>query len=157
MYRGQTKGGMGGAMAFPGGRVGAAGLIGDREGAVGIRWKGPCGESGRAHWRGASSRYSGWIAIFIFSSSTFFAMGGWMLGPEIIAHSIGMTLLLCNVTVPPSTGNFNIPCAVDDTARIFFMPGLSIIALCWDGDLMTMKFIQAEVECASCRSLSTGS
>ncbi|GJY22535.1 hypothetical protein Tco_0396193 [Tanacetum coccineum] len=36
----------------------------------------------------------------------------------------GMTLLLCNVTVPPLTGNFNIPCAVDGTARIFLMPGL---------------------------------
>ncbi|GKB95782.1 hypothetical protein Tco_0981919, partial [Tanacetum coccineum] len=35
------------------------------------------------------------------------------LGLEIIAHSIGMTLLLRNVTVPPLTGNFNIPCAVD--------------------------------------------
>ncbi|GJU49139.1 hypothetical protein Tco_1218694 [Tanacetum coccineum] len=33
--------------------------------------------------------------------------------------------------------------------RIFLMPGLPIIALCWDDDLMTMKFIQAEVECAS--------
>ncbi|GJW54594.1 hypothetical protein Tco_0098679 [Tanacetum coccineum] len=95
------------------------------------------------------SGYSGWIAIFIFSSSTFFAVGGWMLGPEIIAHSKGITLLLFNVTVPPSTGNFNIPCAVDGTARIFLMPGLPIIALCWDGDLMTMKFIQAEVECVS--------
>ncbi|GKC90772.1 hypothetical protein Tco_1151421, partial [Tanacetum coccineum] len=38
---------------------------------------------------------------------------GRVLGPEIIAHSIGMILLLRNVTVPPSTGNFNIPCAVD--------------------------------------------
>ncbi|GJS40412.1 hypothetical protein Tco_0565455 [Tanacetum coccineum] len=31
--------------------------------------------------------------------------------PEIIAHSIGMTLLLRIVTVPPFIGNFNIPCA----------------------------------------------
>ncbi|GJX42385.1 hypothetical protein Tco_0257375 [Tanacetum coccineum] len=53
------------------------------------------------------------------------------------------------VTVPPSTGNFNIPCAVDGTARIFLMPGLPIIVLCWDGDLITMKFIHAEVECTS--------
>ncbi|GJY45926.1 ribonuclease H-like domain, reverse transcriptase, RNA-dependent DNA polymerase [Tanacetum coccineum] len=30
-------------------------------------------------------------------------------GLEIIAHSFGMTLLLRNVIVPPSTGNFNIP------------------------------------------------
>ncbi|GKF20933.1 hypothetical protein Tco_0069571 [Tanacetum coccineum] len=80
---------------------------------------------------------------------TWFTARGWMLGPEIIAHSIGMTLLLCNVTVPPSTGNFNIPCAVDGTARIFLMPDLPIIALCWDGDLITMKFIHAEVECTS--------
>ncbi|GJY46311.1 hypothetical protein Tco_0435374 [Tanacetum coccineum] len=95
------------------------------------------------------SGYSGWIAIFIFSSSTWFTAGGWMLGPEIIAHSVGMTLLLYNVTVPPSTGNFNILCAVDGTARIFLIPGLPMIALCWDGDLITMKFIYAEVECTS--------
>ncbi|GJY59531.1 hypothetical protein Tco_0459423 [Tanacetum coccineum] len=60
------------------------------------------------------SRYSGWIAIFIFSSSTWLTAGGWMLDLEIIAHSIGMTLLLCSVTVSPSTGNFNILCAVDE-------------------------------------------
>ncbi|GKE38833.1 hypothetical protein Tco_1462238, partial [Tanacetum coccineum] len=56
-----------------------------------------------------------------------------------------MTLLLCSVIVPPSMGNFNIPCAVNGTAWIFLMPGLPIIALCWDGDLITMKFIHAEV------------
>ncbi|GJR55837.1 hypothetical protein Tco_1406358 [Tanacetum coccineum] len=60
-----------------------------------------------------------------------------------------MTLLLRNVTVPPSTGNFNISCAVDGTARIFLIPVLPIIPLCWDGDLITMKFIHAEVECSS--------
>ncbi|GJS14561.1 hypothetical protein Tco_0409033 [Tanacetum coccineum] len=54
-----------------------------------------------------------------------------------------------NVTVPPSTGNFNIPCAVDGTTWIFLIPGLPIIPLCWDGDLITMKFIHAEVECSS--------
>ncbi|GJU41462.1 hypothetical protein Tco_1194419 [Tanacetum coccineum] len=43
-------------------------------------------------------------------------------GPEIIAHSIGMTLLLCIITVPPFMGNFNIPCAVHSTARIFLIP-----------------------------------
>ncbi|GJU76350.1 hypothetical protein Tco_1273420 [Tanacetum coccineum] len=75
--------------------------------------------------------------------------GGRVLGLEIIAHSIGMILLLCNVTVPPSTGNFNIPCAVDGMAWIFLIPGLPIIPLCWDGDLTTMKFIHAEVECSS--------
>ncbi|GJS65674.1 hypothetical protein Tco_0680238 [Tanacetum coccineum] len=75
--------------------------------------------------------------------------GGCVIGLEIITHSIGMTLLLRNVTVPPSTGNFNIPCAVDGTACIFLIPGLPIIPLCWDGDLITMKFIHAEVECSS--------
>ncbi|GJT74213.1 hypothetical protein Tco_1040938 [Tanacetum coccineum] len=85
------------------------------------------------------SGYSGWIAIFIFSSGIWLATGDWMLGPEIITHSIGMTLLLCSVTVPPSTRNFNIPCAVDGTARIFLMPDLPIIALCWDGDLISMS------------------
>ncbi|GKB72026.1 hypothetical protein Tco_0933438 [Tanacetum coccineum] len=76
------------------------------------------------------SGYSGWIAIFIFSSSTWLTAGGWMLGSEIIAHFIGMTLLLCSVIVPLSTGNFNIPCVVDGTERIFLIPGLPIIALC---------------------------
>ncbi|GJX02741.1 hypothetical protein Tco_0188657 [Tanacetum coccineum] len=71
------------------------------------------------------------------------------LGPKIIAHSIGITLLLHNVTVPPSTKNFNIPCAMDGTARIFLIHVLTIIPLCWDGDLITMKFIHAEVECSS--------
>ncbi|GKB16551.1 hypothetical protein Tco_0850474 [Tanacetum coccineum] len=60
-----------------------------------------------------------------------------------------MIPLLHNVTVPPSTGNFSIPCAVDGMAWIFLIPGLSIIPLCWDGDLTTMKFIHAEVECPS--------
>ncbi|GJV36393.1 hypothetical protein Tco_1408870 [Tanacetum coccineum] len=69
--------------------------------------------------------------------------------PKIIAHSIGMILLLRNVTVPPSTGNINIPCAVDGMAQIFLIFGLPIISLCWDGDLTTMKFIHAEVEFSS--------
>ncbi|GJZ05233.1 putative reverse transcriptase domain-containing protein [Tanacetum coccineum] len=51
-------------------------------------------------------------------------------GPEIIAHSIGMALLLRIVIVPPFTGNFNISCAVAGTARIFLMPILPIIPLC---------------------------
>ncbi|GKB80481.1 hypothetical protein Tco_0947376 [Tanacetum coccineum] len=53
------------------------------------------------------------------------------------------------VTVPPFTGNFNIPCVMDGTAQIFLIPVLPIIPLCWDGDLITMKFIHAEVECSS--------
>ncbi|GJS56707.1 hypothetical protein Tco_0651491 [Tanacetum coccineum] len=52
-------------------------------------------------------------------------------------------------TVPPSTENFSIPCAVGGMAQIFLIPGLPIILLCWDGDLTTMKFIHAEVECPS--------
>ncbi|GJS53341.1 hypothetical protein Tco_0626703 [Tanacetum coccineum] len=76
-------------------------------------------------------------------------MGDCVLGQKIIAHSIRMTLLLRNVTVPPSTGNVNISCVVDGTAQIFLIPGLPIISLCWDGDLITMKFIYAEVECSS--------
>ncbi|GJV32068.1 hypothetical protein Tco_1392468 [Tanacetum coccineum] len=50
-----------------------------------------------------------------------------------------MTTVCSGVTVPPSTGNFNIPCAVDGTARIFLIPGLPIIALCWDGDLIIIE------------------
>ncbi|GJZ34415.1 hypothetical protein Tco_0580232 [Tanacetum coccineum] len=87
------------------------------------------------------------MATLIFSSNTLPAFRGRVLGPKIIAHSIRMTLLLLNVIVPPSTGNFNIPCAVDGMTRIFLIPGIPIILLCWDGDLTTMKFIHAEVEC----------
>ncbi|GJU25485.1 hypothetical protein Tco_1164106 [Tanacetum coccineum] len=68
--------------------------------------------------------------------------------PMAIVYS-GMILLLRNVTVPPSTGNFSIPCDVGGMARIFLIPGLPIILLCWDSDLTTMKFIHAEVECPS--------
>ncbi|GJR79822.1 hypothetical protein Tco_0150607 [Tanacetum coccineum] len=56
--------------------------------------------------------------------------GGCVLGPEIIAHSIGMALLLRIITVPPFIGNFNIPCAVDGMTLIFLMPVLPIISLC---------------------------
>ncbi|GJQ91570.1 hypothetical protein Tco_0002709 [Tanacetum coccineum] len=76
-------------------------------------------------------------------------MGCCVLGPKIIAHSIRMTMLLRIVIVPPLTMNFNIPCAVDGTAQIFLIPVLPIIPLCWDGDLITMKFIHTEVECSS--------
>ncbi|GKB00099.1 hypothetical protein Tco_0828092 [Tanacetum coccineum] len=38
---------------------------------------------------------------------------------------------------------------MDGTARIFLIPVLPIIPLCWDGDLVTMNFIYAEVECSS--------
>ncbi|GJZ45261.1 hypothetical protein Tco_0592857 [Tanacetum coccineum] len=53
------------------------------------------------------------------------------------------------VIVPPLIGNFNILCAVDGTARFFLIPVMPIIPLCWDDDLITMKFIHAEVECSS--------
>ncbi|GJT71296.1 hypothetical protein Tco_1030582 [Tanacetum coccineum] len=52
------------------------------------------------------------------------------------------------VTIPPSTGNFSIPWAVDGTARIADIPGLPIMPLYGDGDLITIKFIQAVVECS---------
>ncbi|GJY18450.1 hypothetical protein Tco_0389941 [Tanacetum coccineum] len=74
------------------------------------------------------------MATLIFSSNILPASRGRVLGPEIIAHSIGMILLLRNVTVPHSTGNFNIPCAMDGMARIFLILGLPIIPLCWDGE-----------------------
>ncbi|GKG09833.1 hypothetical protein Tco_0338579 [Tanacetum coccineum] len=89
------------------------------------------------------------MATLIFSSNILPISRGCVLGPEIIAHFIGMILLLRNVTVPPSTGNFSIPCVVDGMTPIFLIPGLPIIPLCWDGDLTTMKFIHAEVECPS--------
>ncbi|GKE05190.1 hypothetical protein Tco_1397208 [Tanacetum coccineum] len=52
------------------------------------------------------------------------------------------------VTIPPSTGNFIIPWAVDGTVRIADIPGLPIMPLYGDGDLITIKFIQAVVECS---------
>ncbi|GKE95301.1 hypothetical protein Tco_1580156 [Tanacetum coccineum] len=70
-------------------------------------------------------------------------------GSETIKHSSGIILLLRNVTILPATGNFSIPCAVDGIARIFLTPCLPIIPLYGDGDLTTMKFIQAKVECSS--------
>ncbi|GJV00683.1 hypothetical protein Tco_1329953 [Tanacetum coccineum] len=89
------------------------------------------------------------MATFIFSSNTGLVTGCCVLGPEIIAHSIGMTMLLRIVIVPYLIRNFNIPCVVDGTAWIFLIPVMPIIPLCWDGDLITMKFIHAEVECSS--------
>ncbi|GJU45897.1 hypothetical protein Tco_1203163 [Tanacetum coccineum] len=43
------------------------------------------------------------------------------------------------VTLPPSTGNFSIPWAVDGTARIAEIPGLPIMPLYGDGDLITIN------------------
>ena len=51
--------------------------------------------------------------------------------------------------MPPYTGNFSIPCAVDGTARIADIPGLPTMPLYGEGDLITIKFIQAIVECCS--------
>ena len=48
--------------------------------------------------------------------------------------------------MPPFTGNLSIPCAVDDTARMADIPSLPIMSLYDEGDLITMKFIQAAVE-----------
>ncbi|GKE07038.1 hypothetical protein Tco_1399056, partial [Tanacetum coccineum] len=59
--------------------------------------------------------------------------------PETRAHSSGINLLLFKVITPPSTGSFSIPCAVDGTACSFLTPGLLIIPLYGDGDLMTTK------------------
>ncbi|GKA45046.1 hypothetical protein Tco_0737842 [Tanacetum coccineum] len=72
-----------------------------------------------------------------------------VLGPEIIAHSSDMILLLRSVTVLPVTGNFNISWAVDGIALILLTFGLHIIPLYEECDLTTMKFIHAEVECFS--------
>ncbi|GKC65718.1 hypothetical protein Tco_1098316, partial [Tanacetum coccineum] len=68
-------------------------------------------------------------------------------GPETIVHSSGIILLLYNVSIPPGSGNFNIPWAVDETALILLTPGRLMIPLYEDGDLTTTKFIHAEVEC----------
>ncbi|GKE72548.1 hypothetical protein Tco_1534589 [Tanacetum coccineum] len=70
-------------------------------------------------------------------------------GPETIAHSTRIILLLFSVSIPPVTGNFIIPCVVDGTACIFRNPGLPMTPLCGDVDLTTMKSIHADVECSS--------
>nr|GFB44645.1 hypothetical protein [Tanacetum cinerariifolium] len=72
---------------------------------------------------------SGWIATWIFSSLTWLMADRGTPGSETIEHSSGMILLLCNVTIPPATGNFIIPCAVDGISRIFLTPDLPIIPL----------------------------
>ena len=51
--------------------------------------------------------------------------------------------------MPPSTGNFSIPCDVDGTARMDDIPGLPMIPLYGEGDLITIKFIHVDVECCS--------
>ncbi|GKE91656.1 hypothetical protein Tco_1572751, partial [Tanacetum coccineum] len=48
---------------------------------------------------------------------------------KTIDHSSGIILLLRNVTIPPTTGNFSIPCALDGIAWIFLTHGLPIIPL----------------------------
>ncbi|GKG46099.1 hypothetical protein Tco_0498545, partial [Tanacetum coccineum] len=45
-----------------------------------------------------------------------------------------MILLLCSVTVPLVTGNFNIPWAMDGIALILLTPGLPIILLYGEWD-----------------------
>ncbi|GJT70382.1 hypothetical protein Tco_1029668 [Tanacetum coccineum] len=59
---------------------------------------------------------------------------------------MGMILLLLSVSVPPITGNFIIPCVVDETAFIFRNPGLPMIPLYGDVDLTTIKSIHVDVE-----------
>ncbi|GJU16402.1 hypothetical protein Tco_1144368 [Tanacetum coccineum] len=70
-------------------------------------------------------------------------------GPEIIAHSIGMTLLLRIVTVPPFTGNFNISLCVMAYGTDLSYTHSSYYSIVLDGDLIYMKFIHAEMECSS--------
>ena len=50
--------------------------------------------------------------------------------------------------MPPSTGNLSIPCVVDGIARMAEIAGLPIMPLYSEGDLITIKFIHASVECS---------
>ncbi|GJT78803.1 hypothetical protein Tco_1045528 [Tanacetum coccineum] len=94
------------------------------------------------------SGYSGWIATLI----PFVSVDSWGGGPlgalVTILHSTGIVVLLRIVTIPPSTGNFSIPWAVDGTAWIFLRLGWLMIPLYGNGDLTTMKFIVVLVECS---------
>ena len=49
--------------------------------------------------------------------------------------------------MPPSTRNLSIAYVVDGTARMADIPGLPIMPLYGEGDLITIKFIQDVVEC----------
>ena len=57
--------------------------------------------------------------------------------------------------MPPSTGNLSIPCAVDGTARMADIPGLPIMPFYGEGDLITIKFIQAVVGCSLLPTLTS--
>jgi hypothetical protein len=57
-------------------------------------------------------------------------------------------MVLYRVTMAPSTGNLSIPCTVDGTARMADIPGLPMMPLYGKGDLITIKFIQAAMECS---------
>lgn len=50
--------------------------------------------------------------------------------------------------MPHSPGNLSISCVVDGTARMAEIPVLPIMPLYGEGDLITIKFIQAAVECS---------
>nr|GEW39316.1 hypothetical protein [Tanacetum cinerariifolium] len=98
---------------------------------------------------------SGWIATWIFSFLTWLMADRGTPSSETLEHSSEMILLLCNVTIPPATRNFIILCAVDGIARIFLTLSLPIILLQGEGDLTTMKFIRADIECSSSPTLTS--
>nr|GEX54589.1 hypothetical protein [Tanacetum cinerariifolium] len=93
------------------------------------------------------SGYSGWIATFI-SFATVGLLGRDSLGASTTILHSGITVLMRSVTVPPSTKNLSISRAMDGTAWIFLRPRRSMIPLYDDGDLTTIKFINAIVECS---------
>ena len=53
------------------------------------------------------------------------------------------------VTIPSLTGNLSIPCIVDGTAWMAEIPGLPMMPLYSEDDLITMKFIHDVTECTS--------
>ncbi|GJY65922.1 hypothetical protein Tco_0468160 [Tanacetum coccineum] len=67
---------------------------------------------------------------------------------EIIAHSIGdpAYFVMLQFLLQLGTLTFRVPEMYGTDILIL---GPLIILLCWDGDLITMKFIYAEVECSS--------
>nr|GFB53438.1 hypothetical protein [Tanacetum cinerariifolium] len=94
------------------------------------------------------SGYSGWIALI--PSTAVCSLGGDPFGGSATnLHSDGIMVLPRSVTIPPSTGNLSIPCAVDGTNWIFLRPGWPMILLYEEGHLTTIKFIKALVECSS--------
>ncbi|GJQ97465.1 hypothetical protein Tco_0008604 [Tanacetum coccineum] len=85
------------------------------------------------------------LDIFFLCSQSPGLVAG-VLGPEFICELLHGydPCYYYSVTVPPVTGNFNIPWAVDGIALILLTPGLPIIPLYGECDLTIMNVVLTE-------------